>query len=63
VAVLVACENAQHVEDEAGPLLTVLMDRLLRFNPAWRIDERGRGLFFGSPRLDTVVIERPYRIE
>ena len=40
-------------------LLHALVDRLLRLDPAWRVDEKGRGLFFGSPRLDTVVIPRP----
>jgi len=59
VGLLVACPQAQRLEDESGPLLKVLADRLLRFNPAWRLDEKGRGLFFGSPRLDTVVIGRP----
>jgi len=41
--------------------LTVLADRLRRLNAAWRLDERGRGLFFGSPRLYAVVIERTNR--
>jgi hypothetical protein len=59
VGILVACRDAQRLEDESGKLLKVLADRLLRLNPAWRLDERGRGLFFGSPRLDTVVIGRP----
>jgi hypothetical protein len=59
VGVLVACPDAQRLEDESGKLLKVLADRLLRLNPVWRLDERGRGLFFGSPRLDTVVIGRP----
>ena len=59
VGVLVTCPDAQRLEDEAGKLLKVLADRLLRLNPAWRLDERGHGLFFGSPRLDTVVISRP----
>ena len=59
VGVLVACPEPQRLEDESGELLKVLADRLLRLNPAWRLDERGRGLFFGSPRLDTVVIGRP----
>jgi hypothetical protein len=59
VGVLVACPHAQRLEDESGQLLEVLVDRLLRLNPAWRLDEKGRGLFFGSPRLDTVVIGRP----
>ena len=59
VGLLVACPDAKRLESESGKLLEVMADRLLRFNPAWRVDERGRGLFFGSPRLDTVVIERP----
>jgi hypothetical protein len=59
VGVLVACPDAKRLEDESGKLLKILADRLLRFNPAWRLDEKGRGLFFGSPRLDTVVIGRP----
>jgi hypothetical protein len=63
VGMLVACPDAKRLENESGRLLEVMADRLLRFNPAWRVDERGRGLFFGSPRLDTVVIERPSRIE
>jgi hypothetical protein len=61
VGVLVACPDAKRLEDESGRLLKILADRLLRLNPAWRLDERGRGLFFGSPRLDTVVIGRPSR--
>jgi len=59
VGILVACPDAKHLEEASGKLLRVLADRLLRLNPAWRLDERGRGLFFGSPRLDTVVIGRP----
>jgi hypothetical protein len=59
VGVLVACPDAKGLEADAGRLLEVLVDRLLRLNPAWRVDERGRGLFFGSPRLDTVVVGRP----
>jgi hypothetical protein len=63
VGLLVACPDAKRLESESGRLLEAMADRLLRFNPAWRVDERGRGLFFGSPRLDTVVIERPNRME
>jgi hypothetical protein len=59
VGILVACPDAQRLQDESGKVLKVLADRLLRLNPAWRLDEKGRGLFFGSPRLDTVVIGRP----
>jgi hypothetical protein len=59
VGILVACPDAQRLEDESGEILKILADRLLRLNPGWRLDEKGRGLFFGSPRLDTVVIGRP----
>jgi len=59
VGVLVACPDAARLEAEAARLLRALVDRLLRLNGAWRLDERGRGLFFGSPRLATVVIPRP----
>jgi hypothetical protein len=59
VGLLVACPDAKGLEVGSAKLLEVMADRLLRFNPAWRLDERGRGLFFGSPRLDKVVIERP----
>jgi hypothetical protein len=59
VGVLVACTDAARLETDAQRLLHALFDRLLRLDPAWRVDEKGRGLFFGSPRLDTVVIPRP----
>jgi hypothetical protein len=59
VGVLVACPDAQRLEEESGKVLKVLADRLLRLNPAWRLDEKGGGLFFGSARLDTVVVGRP----
>ncbi len=58
VGVLTVCSQAQAVEQEAERLLKVLTDRLLRLNPAWRLDERGRGFFAGRPRLDTVTIGR-----
>ncbi len=58
VGVIVACEDAKHVEENSGKLLHVLVDRLLRLNPAWRVDEKGRGLFASRPRLDTVAIGR-----
>jgi hypothetical protein len=59
VGILVACADPQRLEAESGKVLKVLADRLLRLEPSWRLDERGRGLFFGSPRLDTVVVGRP----
>ena len=59
VGVLVACADAGKLEAESAPLVRALVDRLLRLDSAWRYDEKGRGIFFGSPRLDTVVIPRP----
>jgi len=59
VGLLVACPDAKRLEDDSAELLRALADRLLRYNPAWRLDEKGRGLFLGSPRLDTVVVGRP----
>jgi hypothetical protein len=59
VGVVVACPDPGSLEAQARPLLKALVDRLIRYNPAWRADERGRGLFFSRPRLDTVVIGRP----
>lgn len=58
VAILVACADAQRIEDESGPLLRLLVDRLLRLEPRWRLDEQGRGILAARPRLDTVVIGR-----
>ncbi len=59
VGVLVACADAARLETESARLLRALFDRLLRLEAGFRVDEKGRGLFFGSPRLDTVVIPRP----
>jgi hypothetical protein len=59
VAVVVATPNPATLKDESERLVKVLVDRLVRYNTAWRADERGRGLFFSTPRLDTVVVEKP----
>ena len=59
VAVVVACPDPATLEKESGRLLRVLVDRAVRYNNAWRADERGRGLFFSRPRVDTIVVERP----
>ena len=59
VVVVVACPDPAGLEQDSGKLIKVLVDRAIRFNTAWRADERGRGLFFSRPRLDTIVVERP----
>ncbi len=61
VGLLVACVDAERLEQEAKRLLRALVDSLLRLDSTWRYDEKGRGIFVGSPRLDTVVIPRPDR--
>ena len=40
----------------ASTLVPMSDDRVLRFDERYRIDPKGRGLLFGSPRLDLVVI-------
>jgi hypothetical protein len=59
VGLLVACPDAEALKAESDEALRALADRLLRYNAAWRLDEKGRGLFFGQPRLDVVVVGRP----
>ena len=59
VALVVACPDAESLKVQADELLRALVDRLLRYNSAWRLDEKGRGLFVGQPRLDVVVVGRP----
>jgi hypothetical protein len=59
VGLLVACPDAEDLKARADEPVRALADRLLRYNAAWRLDEKGRGLFFGQPRLDVVVVGRP----
>ena len=59
LGLLVACGDATRLKDDSERLLPALVDRLLRLDDRYRLDEKGRGLFWGSPRLDTVVIPRP----
>ena len=59
VGLVVACPDAKRVEQDSPELLRALVDRLLRLNPGWRTDEKGRGIFVGRPRLDTVAIGKP----
>jgi len=59
VALVVACPDAEAAQDLVMRPLRALADRLFRLNPAWRLDEKGRGLFLSRPRLDFVVVGRP----
>jgi hypothetical protein len=56
VALVVACPDAEALKEDAAALWPVWADRVLRLDERYRIDPKGRGLLFGSPRLDLVVI-------
>lgn len=56
VVLVVACPDAEALKEGAEALWPVWADRVLRFDERYRIDPKGRGLLFGSPRLDLVVI-------
>ena len=56
VALVVACPDAEALKESASALWPVWADRVLRLDERYRIDPKGRGLLFGSPRLDLVVI-------
>jgi hypothetical protein len=59
VALVLDCPDAEAAREAVRKPLLALADRLFRFNPAWRMDRRGRGFFFGRPKLELVVIGRP----
>jgi hypothetical protein len=56
VALVVACPSAEASREPITKALHALVDRLLRWRSAWRLDERGRGLFFGRPKLQFVTV-------
>jgi hypothetical protein len=56
VAMVVACPDPEALREDAAAPLRALADRLLRWDPSWRIDRQGRGVFLGRPRLDLVVV-------
>ena len=56
VVLVVACPDAEGLKESAAPLWPVWADRAMRYDERYRIDPKGRGLLFGSPRLDLVVI-------
>jgi hypothetical protein len=59
VALVVACPDAEALRQRIDRPLRVLVDRLLRWNSAYRLDEKGRGLFLTAPKLDLVVVGGP----
>jgi hypothetical protein len=56
VAIVVACPDAEGSREVILTALTALVDRLLRYNESYRLNAKGRGLFFGRPKLDFVTI-------
>ena len=42
---VVVCPDAEQAQGLVDRPLRALADRLFRLNPAWRLDEKGRGLF------------------
>jgi hypothetical protein len=58
VALVVACPDPEALKEQAERPLRALADRLFRYNTAFRLDEKGRGLFLGRARLDMIVIGR-----
>ena len=56
VVLIVAGPDAEGLKEAAAPLWPVWADRVLRLDERYRIDPKGRGILFGSPRLDLVVI-------
>ena len=58
VALVVACRDAEALKDQMDPPLRALVDQLLRWKAAYRLDPQGRGLFVGRPRLDLIVVGR-----
>lgn len=59
VALVVACPDAEGLKAKVDPPLKVLVDRLLRWKAAYRLDPHGRGLFVTRPRLDLIVVGKP----
>jgi hypothetical protein len=58
VALVLASPSAERAREATDAPLRILVDRLLRFDPAYRLNTEGRGLFFGRPQLDFVTIAR-----
>ncbi|HXB57721.1 MAG TPA: hypothetical protein VN461_23370 [Vicinamibacteria bacterium] len=58
IVLVVACPEAEPLQEGARKLIKALADRLVRYNATWRLDEKGRGFFFGGVKLDLVVVGR-----
>ncbi len=58
VALVIACADAEPLQQKLMRPLKALADRLFRYDETYRLDDKGGGLFFGNPKLDMVVIGR-----
>jgi hypothetical protein len=58
VALIVVGPEPERLRDQGRKPLKALADRLLRLEPSYGIDTRGRGFFVGRPKLDLIVISR-----
>jgi hypothetical protein len=58
VALVVACPDPEGLKEQAERPLRALADRLFRYNAAFRLDEKGRGIVLGRARLDMIVVGR-----
>jgi hypothetical protein len=56
VALALGCPDPEGAKEAIRQPLEALSDRLFRWNASYRIDPKGRGLFFGSPSLDLVSV-------
>lgn len=59
IVLVLLCPDAEEARAVVERPFAALADRLLRWRPSLRVDEQGRGLFVGQPRVDWVVIGRP----
>ncbi|MBN2369461.1 MAG: hypothetical protein JXO72_03150 [Vicinamibacteria bacterium] len=58
VALVAAVADAEMLRERSRRLIRVLADRLIRYEPLYRMNPQGRGFFFGRPKLDLIVVSR-----
>jgi hypothetical protein len=58
-ALVLACPDAEAARERVDRPLRAFTDRLFRWDPTYRLDPQGRGLFVGRAQLDLIVVGRP----
>jgi hypothetical protein len=58
IAFVLACPHAEPLREALRRPLETLADRLFRYDPIYRIDDRGKGLLAGNAQLDIMVLGR-----